>query len=128
MERTKRRRGKHTHNPLVATAWKIPEETPQPWPVQHIRPKTVGQASNNRTGLAQICDIAKTNWIIGRSNDTFTNALEELGGETLFTAATSKKEYWQITHHDLPNIKTFASRLHKKVPPVQWLIVTNVQE
>ena len=53
--------------------------------------------------------------------------MEELGGEIQITAATSEKEYWQF-HNNLPNIQTFAARLHKKVPPVQWLIVTNVQE
>ena len=115
----------HTNDPITAATWQITHPNLE-WPRQHLKPRVEGTQTTHRTELATICDTGKATWVIECTIDTFSKAFERLGGIPMVTARTSENEYWQ-EHHDIPDIATLAKRLTRKVPPVEWVVVNNME-
>ena len=84
-------------------------ERPPPIPRTHVNPKVTGDKTVNMTLLAETCDRARTQWIIGQGSETATTAMENLGLEPMHLKGTDEKEHWQ-SQTDAPNIKVFLAR------------------
>jgi hypothetical protein len=67
----------------------------EPLPQSHSNPLVTGPRSDNRTPLAEVCDKARTLWIIGQGAETATAAMEQLGIHPLLLKASEEDNFWQ---------------------------------
>jgi hypothetical protein len=83
--------------------------------------------------MAEVCDQARTLWMIGQGTETATAAMNQLGINPLIVRATEENDFWQ-GECDTPDLSTLLARKQRQearqIPQErpEWIVVPRAQD